>query len=479
MTAQRPPARPTGALPPGGARAGAPRPGGAWARNSAKPDLQAALAHPGLASRVAAAAILADVAGGHPLDDIFAGDPPSMRLSSLDTRDKSLVRSIVTVAMRRLGTLRKAIARFIERPLPKKSAPMEWLLVCGAAQILFLDIPDHAAVDLAVRAARLDPAQAGFAGLVNAVLRNIARHKDEILEASDPLVDDTPAWLAARWRKHYGAAAAAEIAAAHRQEPTLDLSVKSDAAGWAERLDGLLLPTGTVRLRGHAQITDLPGFEAGEWWVQDAAAALPARLVGTVSGERVGDLCAAPGGKTAQLALAGAQVVAVDRSAERLKRLSANFARLRLSAEMRVADALTFQAAPFDAILLDAPCTATGTIRRHPDVAWIKRASDLATLGALQAQLLTRAASLLKPGGRLVYCTCSIEPEEGPAQIAALLRRDPDLSRLPIDADEIGGLADCVTEEGDMRSLPHYLPHEEARLAGMDGFFAARLKRRA
>ncbi len=455
-----------------------PRPGGTWARASAKPDPALALAHPGLAARVAAAAVLADVASGHPMDDIFNSEPANAKLAGLDPRDRALVRSISTAAMRRLGTLRKAIARFVEKGLPKKSGQLEWILVCGAAQVLFLDVPDHAAVDLAVRAARLDPGLGGFAALVNAVLRNIARAKDEILGASDALNDDTPPWLAARWRKTYGDAAAAQIASAHRQEPTLDLSVKSDAAGWAERLDGLLLPTGSVRLRGHAQIPELAGFAEGEWWVQDAAASLPARLIGARPGERIADFCAAPGGKTAQLVNAGAEVVAVDRSAERLKRLSANFARLNLSAEIRVADALSFSAPPFDAILLDAACTATGTIRRHPDVAWIKRASDLATLGALQSQLIDRAASLLKPGGRLVYCTCSLEPEEGQAQIAALLRRNPDVSRVPIDADEIGGLAECVTEEGDLRTLPNHLPNDDHRLSGMDGFFAARLRRR-
>ena len=465
----------TPARPPAGFK---PRPGGAWARASAKPDPALALAHPGLAARVAAAAVLADVASGHSLDDMFGAEQVNAKLAGLDPRDRALVRSIATAAMRRLGTLRKAIAKFVERGLPKKSGNLEWILVTGAAQILLLDVPDHAAVDLAVRAARLDPALGGFAALVNAVLRNIARARDEVLGASDALNDDTPAWLAARWRKTYGEAGAAAIASAHRQEPTLDLTVKSDPQGWAEKLDGLRLPTDSVRLRGHAQIPDLAGYADGLWWVQDAAAALPARLMDAKPGERIADLCAAPGGKTAQLAAAGADVVAVDRSAERLKRLSANFARLSLAAEIRVADALTFTAPRFDAVLLDAACTSTGTIRRHPDVAWIKRASDLAPLGALQSQLLDKAAALVKPGGRLVYCTCSLEPEEGPAQIAALLRRNPDLARVPVEADEIGGLSDCVTEEGDLRSLPNHLPNDDPRLAGMDGFFAARLRRR-
>ena len=212
--------------------------------------------------------------------------------------------------------------------------------------------------------------------------------------------------------------------------------------------------------------------------MQDAAAALPARLLGANVGERVADLCAAPGGKTAQLALHGAHVVALDRSAERMKRVAENLTRLGLSAELHIGDALSFDAARFDAILLDAPCSSTGTIRRHPDVAWTKRISDITALATLQAKMLDRACSLLKPGGRLVYCTCSLEPEEGEQHIAALLRRNPDMLRMPVTAAETG-LADCINEEGEVRTLPTHLPHADMRFAGLDGFFAVRLQRRA
>ena len=258
--------------------------------------------------------------------------------------------------------------------MPKRGGMLEWTLIVAAAQILFLNAPDHAAVDLAVKATRADPASAPFAALANAVLRTIARERDAILASSDPLDDDTPAWLAARWRAAYGETTARAIAAAHRSEPTLDLSVKGDPAGWAERLGGIVLPTGSVRLDTHKPVAELEGYAEGEWWVQDAAAALPARLLRARPGMRVADLCAAPGGKAAELAAAGANVTTVDRSAERLKMLAANFERLRLHSEIVVADALNFEAPPFDAVLLDAPCTATGTIRRHPDVAWIKTA---------------------------------------------------------------------------------------------------------
>jgi 16S rRNA (cytosine967-C5)-methyltransferase len=230
-----------------------------------------------------------------------------------------------------------------------------------------------------------------------------------------------------------------------------------------------------LRLETHAPIHELPGYEEGQWWVQDAAAALPAQLLQVEAGQRVIDLCAAPGGKTAQLAAKGAQVVALDRSAERLKRVAANLVRLGLQAEMRVGDALSFSAAPFDAVLLDAPCSSTGTIRRHPDVAWSKKSSDIVSLAAIQAKMLDRAVHLLKPGGRLVYSVCSLEPEEGEAQIAALLRRNQDVRRVAIMPGEIGIAAEWLNDQGELRTLPHFLPDPEPRLAGIDGFFAARL----
>jgi 16S rRNA (cytosine967-C5)-methyltransferase len=308
------------------------------------------------------------------------------------------------------------------------------------------------------------------------VLRNVARAKSEIVGDAEPL-DDVPPWLAARWKANYGEETALAIAAAHLQEPTLDLTVKSDAEGWAARLGGMVLPTGSVRLETHAPIPELEGFNDGEWWVQDAAAALPARLLPISLGDRVADLCAAPGGKTAQLAQRGARVSALDRSAQRLKRVAANLERLKLEAELVIANAATYDAPPFDAVLIDAPCASTGTIRRHPDVAWTKRAGDIAALAKTQAELLARAVALTKRGGSIVYSTCSLEPEEGEAQIAALLRRHPELKRTPIEADEIGGLAECVTPLGDLRTLPSHLPGATPRQSGLDGFYAARLRK--
>jgi 16S rRNA (cytosine967-C5)-methyltransferase len=433
---------------------------------------------PGLAARVAAAQALAETLTlGRPLEERLAHETPHFRLTSLDARDRALTRSIATVSLRRLGAIRKALARFLDKGLPRKAGGLEWTLIVAAAQILFLDTPDHAAVDLAVRAARAEPAAAPFAALVNGVLRNIVRERQDILDHSDALDDDTPAWLAARWRANFGVATAHAIALANRQEPTLDLTVKSDADGWARRLGGIVLPTGSVRIESHIPVPELEGYAEGEWWVQDAAAAMPARLLNAGPGMRVVDLCAAPGGKSAQIALTGADLTAVDRSAERLKRLALNFERLRLPAEIAVADALAFDRPHFDGVLLDAPCTSTGTIRRHPDVAWTKRLGDMTQLVALQAQLLDKAVALTKRGGVIVYCTCSLEPEEGEAQIAALLRRNPDVRRAPIAAEEVGGLGQCLSPVGDLRTLPSDQPGPTPRLSGLDGFFAARLRR--
>jgi 16S rRNA (cytosine967-C5)-methyltransferase len=300
---------------------------------------------------------------------------------------------------------------------------------------------------------------------------------------------DTPKWLVARWTKRYGAETARTIAASNGHEPALDLTVKYDAESWAERLRGRVLPTGTVRTIAHGAISLLPGFNEGAWWVQDAAASLPARLLGDMRGKVVADLCAAPGGKTAQLAFAGARVTAVDRSAARLNRLRENMARLALQAETVTADVLEWQpgssqpessnAGPFDAVLLDAPCSSTGTIRRHPDIPWLKSEADIVVLTSMQQRLLDRAVDLLKPGATLVYCVCSLEPEEAEDQITALLARDPRVTRMPVAAQEVCGHAEFLTADGDLRTLPPQLPDPDPRWGGLDGFYAARLTRKA
>jgi 16S rRNA (cytosine967-C5)-methyltransferase len=268
------------------------------------------------------------------------------------------------------------------------------------------------------------------------------------------------------------------MALAIGHEPSLDITVKTDAPQWATRLHGEILPTGTVRTPLQGPVTMLPGFSEGHWWVQDAAAALPARLFGDVGGKTVVDLCAAPGGKTAQLAQAGARVTAIDRSPARMARLRDNLARLSLHADDVVTDAAEWPGGGtdgYDGVLVDAPCTSTGTIRRHPDVAWLRQEADIAALAALQRRLLQKAVALLKPGGTLVYCTCSLEPEEGEQAIASLLATESDVRRAPIEAGEVAGLSEIVTADGDLRTLPCHLPHADPRLGGLDGFYAARL----
>jgi 16S rRNA (cytosine967-C5)-methyltransferase len=428
----------------------------------------------GLAARqLAAEAVDQVLSRGMALEEAFDGARPDIR--KLDSRDLALARKIAGTAMRRFGSIGLLLDALLVRGMPRKSGPLEAILVTGAAQILFLDVPDHAAVDLAVRLARADDRAQAFSGLANAVLRRLSREKAERLPGL-PAAADTPRWLHRRWTDTYGPAAAAAIELVQRHEPPLDLSVKSDPAHWAERLGGRLLPTGSIRLSAHGPIPSLAGYEDGAWWVQDAAAALPARLLGTVAGMRVADLCAAPGGKTAQLAAGGAAVTALDRAPARLDRLRDNLERLSLSAEIVAADLLSYEAAPFDAVLLDAPCSATGTIRRHPDVQWSKTAEDIGALADLQRRLLAKAADLVKPGGLLVYCTCSLEPEEGERQVEAFLASGTPFERVAIRPGEIA-IPATIDARGDLRTLPSMLPDPDPAWGGLDGFFAARLRR--
>jgi 16S rRNA (cytosine967-C5)-methyltransferase len=438
---------------------------------------------PGLAVRRVAADIVEGVLNRHrALDEMLEGSDAraaTAALAALADRDRALTRAIVAVVLRRLGTLRHLLGSFLEEGLPAQAPRVETALLIGAAQILFLEVPDHAAVDLAVRLAREDRMALHFAGLVNAVLRRITREGKERIAALDAPVLDTPPWLMQRWIKTYGEATAHAIAAANGREPALDLTVKSDAADWAAKLDGRVLPTGSVRTIVHGAVTALPGFDEGAWWVQDAAASIPARLLGNVAGLRVADLCAAPGGKTAQLVAAGAKVTAVDRAPGRLKRLQENLTRLSLEAELVCADVAAWTPdQQFDAILLDAPCTSTGTIRRHPDVPWLKRSADITSLAALQRRLLDHAITLIRPGGTLVYCTCSLEPEEGAEVVADLLAREQSVRRVPIAAAEVFGEADFINADGDLRTLPCHFTDADSRFAGVDGFYAARLEKR-
>jgi 16S rRNA (cytosine967-C5)-methyltransferase len=433
---------------------------------------------PGLAARRIAADILDGVLQKHrTLDDQLDGAGAHPGLKTLADRDRALMRRLVATILRRLGTLGHLLSRLLDRGIPTDAPRAQSALLIGAAQILWMDVPDHAAVDLSVRLVQSDRRASKYAGLVNAVLRRCAREGQALIDEIKSQMLDLPPWLLTRWIAHYGEATAREMAYAVSHEPSLDLTVKSDAPQWAARLHGQILPTGSVRTLLQGSVTMLPGFSDGQWWVQDAAAALPARLFGDIKDKAIADLCAAPGGKTAQLAHAGAHVTAVDRSPSRMARLHDNLARLSLQANEVAADAAEWLGGSesFDGILVDAPCTSTGTIRRHPDVAWLRQEADIAALSALQKRLLQKAVALLKPGGTLVYCTCSLEPEEGEQAISTLLATESGLRRQPIEAAEVAGLSEIVTPQGDLRTLPCHLPHDDPRLAGLDGFYAARL----
>ncbi len=415
---------------------------------------------------------------GVPLDALLDEGHGNAHFRLLAPRDRALARAILGAALRRRGEIEAALAACLDRPLPEGSGELSAILHVGAAQILFLEVPDHAAVSTAVAQAAAGRQTRTARSLVNSVLRRIAREREAIVRRAAAGRINTPDWLFARWSAAYGEAAAEAIAKAHLDQPALDISPKAEPAVWAERLGGVLLPTGTIRLADAGRVPDLPGYEEGAWWVQDAAAALPVRLLGDVAGKAVADLCAAPGGKTAALAAAGADVTAVDISERRLKRVAANLLRLRLAARLEAADVLAWEPGrTFDSVLLDAPCTATGTIRRHPDIAWLKRPEDVSALAALQAGMLDRAAALVAPGGLLVFCTCSLEPEEGEAHVAPFLARHADFAAVPIDAAEIAGLAHLVTPAGALRTLPCHDFGPAAAAHGMDGFYAVRFRR--
>lgn len=402
-----------------------------------------------------------------PLDEALEDNE---RLPTLDVRDRAFARQLVMTTLRRKGQIDDLIQHALSKPLPPSASKVTNILRIGIAQLMFLDVADHAAVDTSVRLAeefRLH----GFKKLINAILRRTGREGPKIIELQNAPRLNTPFWLWQNWAKAYGDDVTADIARAHETPAKLDITAKTDAQAWAEKLGGEILPTGTIRLDHRGTITTLEGFDDGAWWVQDAAAAIPATLLGDIAGKTVLDLCAAPGGKTLQLAAQGAHVIALDRSKNRIKRLQQNLQRTGLTAETVVADGASWTAdQKFSHILLDAPCSATGTIRRHPDAAWLKKPEDVDKLAATQARILDAAINLLEPGGTLIYCTCSLQTEEGPDQINRVLA-DGLVERNPIRPDEVGGLSDIVTGDGDVRTLPCHL----SDLGGLDGFFIARL----
>ena len=419
----------------------------------------------GMAARVAALELVqAGVARRGGFEEALARPG----FTALPPRERAFARALAGTVLRRLGALDIALDAKLKSPPPE---PVRWLLRLGAAQLLHMGVASHAAVSVTVDQAVASQATRPFKGLVNAVLRGLAR--DGAPDAPPEAL--APRWLFARWLAAYGEETARTIAAAIAEEPPTDLTLRGEAdADLAAALQAEPLPTGGLRSALKGDPAEWPGYAEGSWWVQDAAAALPARLLAVSPGETVLDLCAAPGGKTLQFAAAGARMTALDRSASRLKRVTENLARTRLDAEVVVADATTWtDPRRFDAVLLDAPCSATGTFRRHPDVLWAARPGDIAALAALQARLLAAAAGRVRPDGRLIYCACSLEPEEGEAQAAAFLRAHPEFTIAPVAAGEGGAPARAITAEGFVRLLPGAA---EPELKG-DGFFVARFER--
>jgi 16S rRNA (cytosine967-C5)-methyltransferase len=398
-----------------------------------------------------------------PLDSAWAQD---RHFATFGPSDKAFAQLLVKTTMRRLNQIDDLLRHFVDRaPSPR----IVHTLRLGVAQLMWLDTPPHAAVHSAVEMTK-QLRMEKFSGLVNAVLKRVVKEGPAIIEKQDAARLNTPDWLWNIWVSAYGEENTRKIAEMHLNEPPLDITVKSDPEHWAKELGGVVLPTGSVRLREARGLTQMPGFAEGRWWVQDMAATLPARLLGDVREKRVIDLCAAPGGKTAQLASAGAIVSAVDRSKDRIAMLKTNVHRLKLQADYVITDASKWlpSFAP-DAILLDAPCSATGTLRRHPDVAWHRSPEDIARLTETQRTMLDHALGMLSVGGTLVYSVCSLQPEEGEKQIDALLAQRKDVKLVPVLPATLGGLAECITARGEVRTLPCHLPE----LGGMDGFYAA------
>ncbi len=433
-----------------------------------KPKAQSA----SVSSRAAALTLLSGaLREGRTVDSRF-----QKAAGSLEARDRAFVRLLVATTLRRLGQIDAVLAAFVSRrPLP----PVEDTLRLGAAQLLFLDTAPHAAVDTAVELVKR-VRQQKMSGLVNAVLRKVSAKGKAMLAEQDAARLNTPGWLWQGWVKAYGEDTAHAIAAAHLTEAPLDLSLKDPdtADALATSLKAALLPTGTVRCASSGLIQDLPGFSDGAWWVQDAAAALPARVLlqalDAAQGKSVADLCAAPGGKTLQLASAGCAVTAVDTSDIRLKRLHENIARVGVKAEVVNKDVSAWNPKDqFDGVLLDAPCSATGTLRRHPDLGYLKTRKDIAAFAKSQKALFNSAAGLVRPGGILVCAVCSLEPAEGPAVVDAILESREDLSRAPIDPKALGVDPSWIDADGALRTLPHYWPER----GGLDGFYVALLKK--
>lgn len=441
-----------------------------------QPDLLDSLPSDGMATRVAALAMLEQVLARKVMLDLVLERERAF-LDLEYTRDRAFTRMLVATVLRRKGQMDDLIARASKKGEMPRPEAIKWILYIGIAQILFMDVADHAAVDTSVTLTA-ERGMDGKKGFVNAILRRMTAEGRQWLAAQDAAALNVPDWLYAQWVNDYGAPRAKEIALASLEEAALDITVKNqaDAKEWALKLATTVLPTGSLRRPSGGHVADLEGFQEGAWWVQDASSALPVKLMGDVKDAHVLDLCAAPGGKTAQLAARGARVTAVDRSASRMAVLQQNIKRLGLDENVQtiIEDGAVWKPKQlFTHILLDAPCSATGTIRRHPDLLALKTAKDQDGLMGIQERLLENAGAILENGGVLVYCTCSLQKDEGERQIERFLATHPDFRRVPVRKEEFGGVDGLINSEGDVRVLPQALKET----GGMDGFFISRLQK--
>lgn len=422
-----------------------------------------------ISRRVAAFAVKEVLENHNPLEQVLSGQSD---YNSLEARDRAFARLIAATTFRRMGQIDAALKPFVrQRPTKLVYAALQ----TAAAQILYLGTPAHAAVGETVAMLKSRGSSKGFANMANAVLRNVVDKGPNLAGAQPPKVN-IPGWIRGEWERAYGRQAGRKMSAQLMKDPVLDVSVKANASDWAVKLGGEAIAAQSVRLGKIGDVTALEGFDVGDWWAQDVAASLPVQLLGDVKGLRVLDMCAAPGGKTMQLAAKGAIVTALDKSEGRLERVKENLDRTKLSAEIICADALEW--APegdlYDIVLLDAPCSATGTFRRHPDVLYNRSPKDVANLVRLQDKLLAKAAEFVRPGGTLLYCTCSLMPKEGQPRVDTFLQNLPDFRLIPILNVPSLALPQEAFSEGSLRSLPYYLEDK----GGMDGFFIARLERK-
>lgn len=449
-------------------------------RANTNPDKQKSTPKAGLEPRLVATLLITRIIDDkRNLDALCDASHGLAKYLQLDPRDRALARAIAVTALRHRRNIEAVLAKLLDRAPPKRARFLIHSLHVAAAQILYLDLPDSAAVDLGVSAIGDDERTSRFRGMANAVLRRLVREKEKLTSSHENTPSPFPKWFEGRLRTDFGKDKARQIAEMVLREPMVDITVKSDPEAWAKKLGGIALPGGSVRLLSKDNVRSLEGYDDGEWWVQDTAAALPASLIGLDAGKNVLELCAAPGGKTAQLAHAGYQVTALDISAPRLKRLGENLDRLKLTADLVEADVLEWQPETlFDAVLLDAPCSSTGTVRRHPDVLWTKSPDDVTALAKLQFQLLERARTFIKPGGILVFSNCSLFKEEGEALLVKALKTFEDLELIKVTEEDVPGLPGTINGQGALRTLPFHLPRDPVEQGGLDGFFACRFRKK-